>query len=177
MPKVDLNPRNAGRTRVNAKSERARAKLAWRREKTPFDAPRDFSADTLVILLQAPAAPTSDHLRRAAVALGENAKFDLTESVFRDSAWELGVCWANRKYIAESNSGVDHGGWLSVEVLAAPQGCSDADRLGRVGKLLLALSLTAAVALVRPATADVRMLTPAVADLVAAGRAADAFGA
>ena len=173
MPRTDINPRTAGRTRPNAKAERGRVKRAWQADRRPLGPMADWTADTLVLLVSTPPRPTSHAIRQAAeTAIGSAALLDDTSATVRAAAWELGVSWGHRVYAPAAGP---HAGWVAVELLAAPADCTPADRVGRVGRLLAALAL-AAVAVVRPATADVRPVTPEVARLLADGQAAAAFG-
>ena len=142
----DENPREAGWTRVNAKLERSRLKADASSPAGPADdlevadLPLD---DTLVLFLTTPPEPTSEQLQIAA----ENAFRADADTLHRDG-WEFSVRWAARSFTFHPEQCVrkpapgphltfaTHTGWLAVDIVSAPDGVTETDRLNAVGRLL-----------------------------------------
>ena len=191
MSDFDRNRRSAGWRRVNAVYERRRAK-ADRSPAPAADAvaPPDPAAPfcRLAVLLNGPATPDADALARAAflafpdeedVEVGENGHLQVGGWAFRATAGDAPLVppdAADRlPELRLSNAVREHVAWLAVEVTDAPDGSADAVRASQAGRLLAALAPDDALALVRPATGRVALLTPAAAGCLADGRIPAAF--
>ena len=181
----EVNPREAGWTRVNAKLERDRLKGDASR---PADAPDELEVadlpldDTLVLFLSTPPEPTSEQLQIAA----ENAFRSDADTLHRDG-WEFSVRWAARSFTYHPEQCVrkpaatphltfaTHTGWLAVDIVAAPDGVTETDRLNAVGRLLAELVIPEPVAVYRPATDESLAFTPDVELLLREGRIGEAM--
>ena len=181
----DVNPREAGWTRVNAKLERDRLKADASHPAGPADdlevadLPLD---DTLVLFLSTPPEPTSEQLQIAA----ENAFRADADTLHRDG-WEFSVRWAARSFTYHPEQCVrkpgatphltfaTHTGWLAVDIVAAPDGVTETDRLNAVGRLLAELVIPEPVAVYRPATDESLAFTPDVEQLLREGRIGEAM--
>ena len=185
MSDQERNLRTAGCTRVNAKLERHRLKADASHpadpgsDLDPADLPLD---DTLVLFLTTPPEPTSEQLQIAA----ENAFRADGDTLHRDG-WEFSVRWAARSFTFHPEQCVrkpapgphltfaTHTGWLAVDIVAAPAGVTETDRLNAVGRLLAELVIPEPVAVYRPATDESLAFTPDVEQLLREGRIGEAM--
>ena len=108
------------------------------------------------------------------------------DTLHRDG-WEFSVRWAARSFTYHPEQCVrkpsasphltfaTHTGWLAVDIVAAPGGVTETDRLNAVGRLLAELVIPEPVAVYRPATDESLAFTPDVEQLLREGRIGEAM--
>lgn len=200
MAHHDRNRRTAGYTRVSAVRERMRMKDGL----SPLAADElaqhtHDSTEALVLLMRDVPAITPEEVRAAADSvLGEILTEDMEAeemaattgaiAVVCNGGWAIGVRADTGSYFADADAVADgvpelrlrtavrgHGGFLAVELYAAPREVAPEDRLRVIGRVLAALAPNDTAALYHPDSGRVGLFTPQATAALTDGRVDDAF--